>query len=265
MTRPLEGRRVALAEGRQLEELVRLLEAEGAQAVRCPMLSILDAPESGPVLDWLDALPTFDLAILMTGEAVRRLLAFAERTGRQEHYLQALRTVPTLTRGPKPVKVLKELGLSPTRIAATPTTDGVIQTLSGDDLAGKTVGYTLYASDNPTLDTFLRSRGALPRPVLSYVYAPDSDESRVVALIDQLANGEIDGLVITSSPQTERLFEVAQKHDRMAALLAGLQRVQVAAVGPVAAKGLETHGVRVDVCPEQGFVMKNLVKKMGRA
>jgi uroporphyrinogen-III synthase len=44
-----------------------------------------------------------------------------------------------------------------------------------------------------------------------------------------------------------------------------LQRVQVAAVGPVAAKGLETHGVRVDVCPEQGFVMKNLVKKMGRA
>jgi uroporphyrinogen-III synthase len=265
MSRPLEGRRIALAEGRQLEELVRLLEGEGAVAVRCPMLSILDAPQSAPVVDWLTALPSFELAILMTGEAVRRLLGFADRAGQRDAYLDALRRVPTLTRGPKPVKALKELGLTPTRVAATPTTEGVIQTLSNDDLAGKTVGYTLYASDNPALDAYLRSRCAIPRPVLSYVYAPASDEQHVVQLIDAMASGQLDALVITSSPQTERLFEVAQKHDRLAALLAGLQRVQVAAVGPVAAAGLETHGVRVDICPEQGFVMKNLVKKMGRA
>ncbi|MFQ3593150.1 MAG: uroporphyrinogen-III synthase [Gemmataceae bacterium] len=264
MTRPLQGRRIALAEGRQLEELVRLLEAEGAEAVRCPMLSILDAPDSQSVLAWLDDLATFHLVILMTGEAVRRLLGFAERNGRREAYLQALRSVPTLTRGPKPVKALKELGLSPTRVAAAPTTEGVMQTLGQDDLAGRTVGYTLYASDNPTLDAFLRSRGAIPRPVLSYIYAPASDEQRVLALIEDLAAGRLDALVITSSPQTERLFEVAQKYDRTSQLLAGLQRVQVAAVGPVAAAGLQAHGVRVDVCPEQGFVMKNLVKKMGR-
>jgi uroporphyrinogen-III synthase len=40
--------------------------------------------------------------------------------------------------------------------------------------------------------------------------------------------------------------------------------VQVAAIGPVAAEGLRARGVRVDVCPEQGFVMKNLVRQMTR-
>jgi uroporphyrinogen-III synthase len=265
MTRPLEGRRIALAEGRQLEDLVRLLEHEGAIPVRCPLLAILDAPDSAAVLEWIDKSIHFHMIILMTGEAVRRLYAFAQRAGKAELLLGALRTVPTLTRGPKPVQALKELGLSPARVAATPTTPGVLQTLQNDDLAGKTVGYTLYAAANPTLDAFLRQRGALPRPVLSYIYAPATEEDRVVTLIHDLANGAVDALVITSSPQTERLFEVARKHHLEPQLLAGLQRVQVAAVGPVAAAGLQAHGVQVDVCPEQGFVMKNLVKKMGRA
>src|SRR5205823_5977343 len=46
----LANRTVALAEGRQLEELVQMLEKEGATALRCPMLSILDAPDETPVL-----------------------------------------------------------------------------------------------------------------------------------------------------------------------------------------------------------------------
>ncbi|MGL4550638.1 MAG: uroporphyrinogen-III synthase [Gemmataceae bacterium] len=264
MTRPLEGRRVALAEGRQLEDLARMLEAEGAVPVRCPMLSILDAPDAGPVRAWLDDLPSFDLVILMTGEAVRRLAGLAERDGRRERFVADLGRVPTLTRGPKPGQALRELGLSASRVAAAPTTDGVIASLGADALDGKRVGYTLYASDNPTLDGFLRGRGASPEAVLSYVYAPSADEGRVAALIEDMAAGAVDGLVITSTPQTERLFEVARKLGLEGRLLEGLKRVQVSAVGPVAAAGLLAHGVRVDVCPEQGFVMKNLVKQMGR-
>ena len=76
VTRPLEGCRVALAEGRQLEELVLLLEKEGAVPIRCPMVSILDNPDSASVLNWLRDLTAdrFGYLILMTGEALRRLL-----------------------------------------------------------------------------------------------------------------------------------------------------------------------------------------------
>ena len=71
MTRPLEGKTIALAEGRQLEDLAALLEAEGATPLRCPLVGILDAPDAAPVEDWLRQLIAgrFDWVVLMTGEA----------------------------------------------------------------------------------------------------------------------------------------------------------------------------------------------------
>jgi uroporphyrinogen-III synthase len=267
MTRPLEGRVVALAEGRQLEDLAALLAAEGAEPLRCPMLAILDAPDARPVVAWLDDLIAgrFALVVLMTGEAVRRLAGFAERAGKREAYVEALGKVPILTRGPKPGQALRELGLKPGRVAPAPTTDGVIEALRGDDLAGKAAAYTLYAAENPALDAFLRSAGAVPHPVLSYVYAPASDDERVRDLIQRLAAGAVHAVVFTSAPQAERLFEVAGKHGLRALLEAGLKQTLVAAVGPVVADRLRELGARVDVCPEQGWQMKNLVRHMARA
>src|SRR5437762_492301 len=124
----LANRTIALAEGRQLEDLVQMLEKEGATALRCPMLSILDAPDDAPLLAWLDRLQAgaFAWVILLTGEGLRRLLACAERHGRRDAVLAALTKTRTLIRGPKPGKALKEIGLTATLTAQAPTTDGVI-------------------------------------------------------------------------------------------------------------------------------------------
>src|SRR5437868_9807894 len=114
--RPLEGRTVALAEGRQLEELAQMLEKEGARTLRCPLLNILDAPDAAPVLAWLRQLAAgqFDWVVFLTGEGVRRLVSLAERHGLREPVIAALAKTQMITRGPKPVKALKEIGLSPT-------------------------------------------------------------------------------------------------------------------------------------------------------
>jgi uroporphyrinogen-III synthase len=266
MTPPLQGRTVALAEGRQLEELVRLLEHDGATALRYPLLSILDAPDVDPVEAWLRDLAEhrFDLVICMTGEAIRRLLGFAERAGIREAVLDGLKRTRTLTRGPKPVRALKEVGLTPTRVAPAPTTEGVIAALREESLAGKTVGMTLYGGPNPELEGFLQGAGAIVRPVLSYVYAPASDNEQVIQLIDRLAAGTIDAIIFTSSPQVDRLYEVATEHNQEARLQAGWTKTCVAAVGPVVADNLRERGAPVHVCPEQGWVMTNLVKQLGR-
>jgi uroporphyrinogen-III synthase len=267
MTGPLDGRTVALAEGRQLEELAALLEGEGAAVLRCPLLSILDAPDPAPVEAWLHELigGKFDLVVLMTGEAVRRLAGFAERAGLREPFVAALGLARTLTRGPKPVRALKELGLTPARVAQAPTTDGVIASLRDEDLSGKTVAITLYGADNPQLAGFLESAGARVRPVLPYVFAPAADDDRVADLVARLGRGEVDVLVFTSSPQVDRLWEVAQKRGLEEALLSGLARTRVAAVGPVVADNLRGKQAPVHVCPEQGWVMKNLVRQVVKA
>src|SRR5262249_25967854 len=146
MILPLHGRTVALAEGRQLEELAQMLEAEGATPLRCPMVSILDAPDPAPVVAWLRDLSAGRLSyvVLMTGEAGRGLLGFAEREGLRDKVVAALGQTRSVTRGPKPVRALKEIGLSPTKVAATPTTEGVITPLKDEPLRGQTVGVTLY-------------------------------------------------------------------------------------------------------------------------
>jgi uroporphyrinogen-III synthase len=267
MPLPLEGRTIALAEGRQLEELAGLLEHDGGRTVRCPLLSILDAPDSAPVEAWLHELGQgrFDLVILMTGEAVRRLQGFAERAGLLDAFLAGLAHTRTLTRGPKPVRALKELGLSATRVAPAPTTDGVIAALREEKLGGQTVAFTLYGVPNPELEAFLHGAGATVRSVLSYVYAPASDDEHVADLITRLSGGGIDAIIFTSSPQVDRLFEVAAKRNLTGELNQGWQKTCVAAVGPVVAENLRRLGAPVHVCPEQGWVMKNLVKQLGRS
>lgn len=266
MTRSLEGCMVALAEGRQLEELVQLLEKEGAATLRCPMISILDAPDSAPVVAWLRDLMAdrFAYVVLMTGEALRRLLGFAEREGIRAAVVAALGRARTVTRGPKPGRALKEVGLIPSVVAEAPTTDGVIATLRREPIQGKTVGLTLYGDANPPLEQFLAGAGATVRTVMPYVFAPATDAERVADLIRRLAAGDVQVIVFTSSPQVDRLYEVAAEQGLEKDLRRGLEQTQVAAVGPVLAEHLRHKGARVDICPEQGFVMKNLVQQIKR-
>jgi uroporphyrinogen-III synthase len=266
MSTPLDGLTVALAEGRQLEELAQMLEKEGAKSLRCPMVSILDAPDPAPVLAWLDELIAgrFDCVVLLTGEGLRRLLGFADRAGRKQEVVEAVGRTRTLTRGPKPARALKEIGLAPSLVAETPTSEGVIATLKREPLQGRTVGVQLYSEDNPPLLQFLASAGATARTVLPYVYAPASDSEKVADVIRQLAAGTVQMIVFTSSPQVDRLYEVAVERKLEEELRRGLERACVAAVGPVVADNLRQRGAPVHVCPEQGFVMKNLVQQIVR-
>jgi hypothetical protein len=45
--RPLAGRRIALLEHRELDRLGRMLEEQGAETLRCPLVAIVDAVDPG--------------------------------------------------------------------------------------------------------------------------------------------------------------------------------------------------------------------------
>jgi uroporphyrinogen-III synthase len=264
MNQGLAGRTVALAEGRQLEELVQMLEREGAVALRCPMLGILDAPDAGPVLAWLRELVAngFDYVVLMTGEALARLLGFAERAGLRDQVVSALGRTRIVARGPKPVRVLKDVGLKPTAVALIATSEGVIDCLRAEPLEGRTVGVTLYGQPNSALVQALEFAGAKVQTVMPYVYAPATDATRIKEVIHLLAQGKVDAIVFTSAGQVDRLFDVAAQQGASDILGEGLAKTRVAAVGPIVADNLRQRGVGVAVCPEHGFVMKNLVQQL---
>jgi uroporphyrinogen-III synthase len=265
--RRLAGRRIALPENRELDRLAAMMEAEGAIAVRCPLMSILDAPDQAPIEDWLRALVAgqFDDVIFLTGEGAQRLVTAAARAGLETAAIAALRKARKITRGPKPARVLHQLGLSVDIAATPPTSRGVMDGLRPVALAGRRIGLQLFGDDpSHELVSFLETRGAAVAVVAPYRYAPASDDSRVQALVDELANGAFDAIAFTTALQIERLFVVARGNGREAALAEGLARTHVAAVGPIVAETLQRLGVRVDAQPERQFFMRRLTDEIAR-
>ena len=258
-TGPLSGRLIALPEARELDRLARMLEAEGAETLRCPLVAINDTPDPRRVQEWLGRFP-FDDLILYTGEGLRRLHGFARRFDMEDGFLEGLRSARKITRGPKPERALRELGLKSDLRAETPTTDGLLATLSALDLRGRRVGVQLYpGAPEARFAGFLRDAGAEPETVYPYIYASAAEEQSVVALIDQIAGGEVDAIAFTSSPQVRRLLEVAKATQREEALRNALQATAIAAVGPVVAGDLQRRGFNVTISPDHSFFMKPLV------
>lgn len=269
MSGELTGRRILVPETRELALFVRMLEERGAECLVCPMVAIHDAPDPAPVSAWLDrfiAAPCDDL-VLLTGEGLRRLVALAERHDARNDFVAALAKSRRITRGPKPVRALREIGLDTDLSAEQPTSEGVIRVVARLDLKGHRVGAQLYPDyAHEALLSHLREAGASVDPVLPYVYASSAEDAAVACAIDDIAAGKVDAIAFTSAPQVRRLSAVAEKTGRGEALRQGLSRVVVASIGPVTAAELEKLGVSPSAFPAGGtYSMKPLVRALAEA
>ncbi len=266
-TQPLARRHIALPESRELDLFADMLLTRGATVLRCPLVSIHDAPDQALVSAWIDSFihePCDDL-ILLTGEGLRRLLATAERAGGslREDFIARLGQVRKLTRGPKPGTALRKIGLKSDLVAVEPTTEGVIRTLSTENLQGRRVAVQLYGTEpNLPLIDFLREAGATVTSVAPYVYADDVEDARVEELIAAILDQQLDAVAFTSATQVRRLFQIGRRQCGEQALINGLRQLKVAAVGPVVADELRERDVRVDLMPESSFFMKPLVREL---
>jgi uroporphyrinogen-III synthase len=256
----LKGKRIAVPEMRELEVFSGLLERRGAEVLRCPLVSIYDTPHSAQVLAFALRLAEggFDDFVVITGEGLTRILSCIDKyePALRPRFVEGLRKIRTITRGPKPARALRALGLRPNIEAAQPTTDGVIRALANDDLAGRRVAVQLYGNDpNLTLMRFLASKNAEVTTVAPYVYGNAADDAAVKALLERMAAGEVDAIAFTSKLQIERL--VAQQPAPL--VRRALSRTMIAAVGPIVAEAIRAHGFEVASSPEHSWFMKPLV------
>lgn len=262
----LARRTIALPETRELDVFAAMLERRGATVIRCPLVAILDAPDPAPILAWIRGFNAgnCDDLVLLTGEGLRRLLGCIDRNAPdlREAFLSRLATVRKITRGPKPARALRELGLKTDFAAEVPTTEGVIATLRNFALRGRTVGVQLYGTEpNLPLVEFLQQAGAEVATVAPYVYADKTADAAVTALLERLGQGTVDAIAFTSTPQVTRLFAVADA----ATVKAALARTLVAAVGPVVADTLAEHGIDAPLMPTESFFLKPLTTALEQA
>jgi uroporphyrinogen-III synthase len=269
MTDRLNGYRILILETREEAQFSRLLTERGADVLQCPMFTIHDAPDSNPIEAWIRRFvqkPCNDL-VLMTGEGLRRLMKVARRIELEQDFIAAVGKARKFARGPKPGRALREIGLEPQVITEKPTSEGIAEMLSRVDLRGHRVGLQLYPDkDHSVLIRAITAQGAEVDTVLPYVYDAQAADANIVTAIDEMAQGRIDAIALTSSGQVRRLMEVAQAHQCEARLRDGLARTPIASVGPVVSDELKSHGLRTDIYPaNDAYFMKPLISAMAAA
>ncbi|RXG94497.1 uroporphyrinogen-III synthase [Bradyrhizobium zhanjiangense] len=265
----LNGTRILILETREEAQFAKLLAEQGAEVVQCPMFTIRDVPDPAAVEAWIRRAidKPFDDLVLMTGEGLRRIMKLAVARGLDQALVAALAKSRKFTRGPKPGRALREVGLDAQQTTEKPTTDGVIEMLGGLDLKGHRLGLQLYPDkDHSALTGALAAQGAEVDTVLPYVYDSKAADANIIAAIDEMAEGRIDSIALTNLGQVRRLFEAAKAHSSEARLRAGLERTLIASVGPAVSGELAAHGLRTDVSPvEDHYFMRPLISAMAAA
>jgi uroporphyrinogen-III synthase len=262
----LNGYRILIMETREEAQFSRLLTEQGADVLQCPMFTIHDAPDAAPIEAWIGRFiekPCDDL-VLTTGEGLRRLMKVARRIHIEQGFIAALGTTRKFARGPKPGKALREIGLEPQLTTEKPTSEGIVEMLSQIALSGHRVGLQLYPDkDHGRLIAAIAAQGGDVDTVLPYVYDAQAADANIVTAIDEMSQGRIDAIALTSSGQIRRLIDVAKVHGFEARLREGLARTPIASVGPVVSDELRSHGLRTDIAPaNEAYFMKPLISAM---
>jgi uroporphyrinogen-III synthase len=259
----LNGYRILILETREEAQFSKLLAEQGAEVVQCPMFAIHDAPDPAPVEAWIRRYidKPFDDLVLMTGEGLRRMMKLARERGIDQAFVVALANSRKFTRGPKPGRALREIGLEAQQTTEKPTTEGVIEMLSKLDLKGHCLGLQLYPDkDHSALIGALSALGAEVDTVLPYVYDPKAADANIVTAIDDIAEGRIDAIALTNLGQVRRLVEAAKAHGSEGKLQDGLKRTLIASVGPAVSGELAAHGLHADIVPaEDAYFMRPLI------
>ena len=265
----LNGYRILILETREEAQFSRLLTEQGADVLQCPMFTIHDAPDSAPIEAWIRRFvekPCDDL-VLMTGEGLRRLMKVARRIDLERDFIAALGKAQKFARGPKPGRALREIGLEPQVTTEKPTSEGIAEVLARVDLKNHRVGLQLYPDrDHSVLIGAITAQGAEVDTVLPYVYDAQAADANIVTAIDEMAQGRIDAIALTSSGQVRRLIEVARAHRCEDRLRDGLARTPIASIGPVVSDELKSQGLRTDIYPaNDAYFMKPLISAMAAA
>ncbi len=248
------GLRVAAFESRRAAEMSNMIERFGGVASVSPSMREVAITENREAVNFAHHVLTgqIDIIIFMTGVGIRHLLAEVERHVDRQRLLEAMSDIITIARGPKPVAVLRELGLKPTyRVPEPNTWREILSTIDREKIhiSQQNIGLQEYGLPNASLVAGLEARGARVQTVKVYRWELPEDLTPLEANVRALAAGELDVAMFTSSHQAVNLLRVAERLNLATELRAGLASSVIASIGPTTSETLEELGIHVDIEP----------------
>lgn len=248
----LAGLRVLSLESRRAKEMETLISREGGSAFVAPSVKERAVDEEDAAFQFVEQLERdeFEMVVCMTGVGLTLLRDMVVKRMPVERLGAALQRAKIVSRGPKPVGVLKSFGVPIHLIIPEPNTwkeivDAVAQ------LQVRRIAIQEYGRPNPELTTALEAMGATVTPVALYRWELPDDVAPLQEAARGLAKGEFDIVLFTSSIQLDHLLAVARDLGLEAAVRAALtSRVAIGSIGPVMTATLTAQGWPPDIIPK---------------
>lgn len=263
--------RVLVLESRRSLEMAALVSNYGGEPVSAPALREVPVESNTEALAFVDALlrDEFALVILLTGVGTRALLGVVDRLRDRAAFVAALARTHIAARGPKPVAVLRELGLIPWIVASEPNTwrellaalDAKAEEFSP---RGSRVAVQEYGTANTNLIDGLRARGASVLSVPVYRWALPENPEPLRQAAHGLADARIEVVLFTTATQVVHLLEIARQLNIEAEVRRSLASIAIASIGPTTSDELREQGIAVDIeasHPKMGFLVRDAAER----
>jgi uroporphyrinogen-III synthase len=265
------GLRVLSLESRRATEMGKLIETYGGAPIVAPSMREVPLETNTDAQAFTRKLlgGEFDAAIFLTGVGTRALTRVADTVCPREEFVAALKKIPVVARGPKPVAALKELGIAPVVTAPEPNTwrellAALDQNRGALPLKDKRVAIQEYGAPNSELLAGLAERGAKVTQVPVYEWALPEDVQPLRDAVTALTNAQIDVALFTTSIQIIHLLKIAAELGREKEVVDAFRKILIGSIGPVTSEELRAHGIAVDMepsHPKMGFLVNEVAQR----
>lgn len=232
--KPLFGKTVVVTRARaQASALTKKLEAQGARVLEVPAIKIVPPADFAPLDKAISEIDTYKWLILTSVNGVEY---FFDRLLKADKDSRALCGVKIAAIGSATAEALKGYGITADLIPSAYKAEELADALAADTKAGDKLLLARAKIARNVLPERLRALDAQVDVVTAYETVADCQNKE--ELLEALESGEASLVTFTSSSTVTNLLDVlGDKKDL-------LNKVALAAIGPVTAETLEKHGLK---------------------
>jgi uroporphyrinogen-III synthase len=157
-------------------------------------------------------------------------------------FVEALRKITVVARGPKPIAVFREWQVPVTIAVPEPNTwRELLEAVAARP--EKSVAVQEYGRTNSGLIAGLVAQGRDVTRVPVYQWALPDDTTPLAEAIDRLLAGSFQAAIFTSAVQIEHFVEFAQQRSKGEEAIKALRKLFIASIGPTCSEALRACGL----------------------
>lgn len=248
---PFAGLRVLSLESRRAKEMEALIRREGGDPFVAPSVQERALEDHGEAIHFLERMEAgeFEMLICMTGSGLAFFRDQLATHSPPERLTTALQRVTIVSRGPKPLPLLRELGARADIIIPEPNTwREIVEAV--ESRPERRILVQEYGRPNPEMNAALERLGATVTPMVVYRWELPADIKPLRHAARQLAKRQADVILFTSSIQLDHLMMIASDLGLQTQVSSALKEfTAVASVGPVMTTSLLAEGFPADIVP----------------